>query len=55
MKDKDILPCPFCGSESIAMPQAHRLTCNDCGAGGPALGLSTKENIELWNKRAKAK
>ena len=64
----EVLPCPFCGSRDIESEDTETsdylfMSCDNCGASGPAVNCSTDdvriinkataEALELWNKRAK--
>lgn len=48
-------PCPFCGSNDVAVHYGFMkryVKCNTCGAKGGARYFSG-EAVEVWNKRAK--
>jgi Lar family restriction alleviation protein len=56
MTDK-LKPCPFCGSENVAVMQDdynnYRVTCRGCGAmGAPGDEFGDNNEIEKWNQRA---
>ena len=65
-----ISPCPFCGSKSTFINSEeisvidrddpsemtiHFVSCDNCGAQGPATSLSEETAISLWNKRVNFK
>jgi Lar family restriction alleviation protein len=62
METKEILPCPFCGSDINDYPECmiiekrrinpdmYYIHCISCGAHGGG-GWSKKEAIEKWNRR----
>ncbi len=57
----NLLPCPFCGSETgvryekISMTvSSPRITCLSCCAAGPPERSQTK-STDAWNKRIKTK
>jgi Lar family restriction alleviation protein len=52
MEDKEILPCPFCGSNKISVICKYYFYCfcDDCEAEG-SIKESREEAIEAWNKR----
>ena len=50
---EEIKPCPFCGSNNIALymgPSPH-MTCGGCGADGPAFDGS-RDDIEYRQHKA---
>lgn len=55
MKDKELKPCPFCGGKArISLFLGNYLvTCDDCpGATFPCKGMTEKEAVKYWNRRA---
>lgn len=54
---ENLKPCPFCGSDDVAMyglyPSSYA-RCRACGAEG-AMSNSYYEAAAAWNRRAKAK
>jgi len=53
---KDILPCPYCGSEKVridswVIPEpGFCVVCQECQGEGP-IGHSDAEALNLWNTR----
>lgn len=58
---KELLPCPFCGSNNIAPPTEYNMyiSCNDCLSYGPSpitaglrhIQVNVVKAIDLWNSR----
>lgn len=68
VKPDELLPCPFCGSESAAIGyRGHPATeffwsCNNCHAEGPhtystsatGVGVDLEASTAAWNRRARS-
>jgi Lar family restriction alleviation protein len=52
MKNTELKPCPFCGSNRISVIYKYYFYCfcNNCEAEG-SIKESREEAIEAWNKR----
>ena len=57
MSDRELLPCPFCGSFLLEVVSnghdSEFVECQDCGASGPA-DVDYSAASEAWNRRAAA-
>ena len=56
MKDTELKPCPFCGSNSIAVEMdsmfGDKVWCENCNAKIETDALKFPSAITLWNRRA---
>ena len=52
MKNKELLPCPFCGGEAELNPHFYDflIACSSCGI-GTHFYHTKREAIEAWNTR----
>ncbi|MBR5874833.1 MAG: Lar family restriction alleviation protein [Oscillospiraceae bacterium] len=56
MKNKELLPCPFCGGEAEMFPMnikpqyGYWVVCSNCGAEQPQY-KTKEESIKAWNTR----
>lgn len=51
--EMNVLPCPFCGSDTPRLVKNSEpcfVVCGDCGAHGP-LGKSQRGAVDTWNGR----
>ena len=56
MKETELKPCPFCGSNSIAVEMdsmfGDKVWCENCNAKFETDALKFPSAITLWNRRA---
>ncbi|THD06160.1 Lar family restriction alleviation protein [Rhodanobacter lindaniclasticus] len=60
MSNKDLLPCPFCGSthvELVCSGSAWFVRCNECDANGSTVTdgdeMDSEKAVAIWNKPAR--
>lgn len=53
MSDRKLLPCPFCGSDSLRIQlfhQCYQVCCNECASRSGAY-LRQNDAVYAWNRR----